>query len=373
MKNFNYLYNKYIKSGYELYYGTWSIIDPNIISVINEYGSYEPRLIRDQDITDNSLEKIERIILSSDLSHNETYVSKQLFGGNANIKYDEKLGYYLGLYIGFVKELDYRKNGSSGGFGTWILTELLNKGLIDGVIHVKENDNKEKLFEYTISNNQDEVIEGASTKYYPVELSEILRKVKGQPGKYAIVGTPAVIMGIRLLSEEDPIIKDRIKYTIGLVCGHHKSTKFAEFLAWQCGIEPGNLKKINFRKKIENSNSNDYAMEAIGEIDNVEEVVSKKMSTLYGHDWGKGLFKEISSDYTDDVMNETADITLGDAWLPQYTIDSMGNNILIVRNKDINDIILEGIELKRLKLDITDAEMINKSQSAHYRHTRDEL
>ena len=72
-------------------------------------------------------------------------------------------------------------------------------------------------------------------------------------------------------------------------------------------------------------------------------------------------------------MNETADITLGDAWLPEYIKDSKGNNIVVVRHPQIDELITEGIKSGRLNLDIVDKETIIKSQLAHFRHTQEEL
>ena len=101
--------------------------------------------------------------------------------------------------------------------------------------------------------------------------------------------------------------------------------------------------------------------------------IVKPTKELLGQNWGQGYFKTKASDFTDDVMNETADITLGDAWLPEYTKDSKGNNVIVVRNPVIDDLIREGIESGRLNLDVVDKETIFRSQAAHYRHTHDEL
>jgi coenzyme F420-reducing hydrogenase beta subunit len=180
-------------------------------------------------------------------------------------------------------------------------------------------------------------------------------------------------MAIRLLAEKDVITKDRIKYTVGLICGHQKSSKFAEAMAWQVGIKPGNLKHINFRKKLLDKPANDYGVEISGIIDGKEVVIVKPTKELIGQNWGQGYFKTKASDYTDDVMNETADVTLGDAWLPEYTRDSKGNNVIVVRNPVIDNLIKEGIISGRLNLEIVDKETIFRSQAAHYRHTHDEL
>src|SRR5699024_8431501 len=160
---------------------------------------------------------------------------------------------------------------------------------------------------------------------------------------------------------------------VGLICGHQKSSKFAEFMAWQVGIKPGNLKHIDFRKKLPNRLANNYGIEMTGFIDGKEVTIIKPTKELIGQNWGQGYFKTKSSDFTDDVMNETADITIGDAWLPEYTKDSNGNNVVVVRNPLIDNLITEGIESAKLNLDILDKETLFRSQEAHYRHTHDEL
>src|SRR5690606_13386755 len=108
---------------------------------------------------------------------------------------------------------------------------------IDGVIHVKEsNDGDGILFKYGISRTADEIIEGAKSRYYPAEFSSVINTIKKTKGKYAITGIPSFIAEVRLLAKQDKEVADRIAYTFGLICGHQKTTKYAEALAWQHGI-----------------------------------------------------------------------------------------------------------------------------------------
>lgn len=374
MNDIEELYNTVIKNDYSYGSGAFAVLNKKIKMELNEYGEYKPNL---KYVLTNKEEDIplQMVCPNSDKSPNEDEISKKLYGGVPGIKYDNRIGYYKELYAGHVVEGDYRKNASSGGFGTWIFKELFERNLIDGVIHVKENHDQEDqiLFKYDISRTVEEIQAGAKTKYYPVEFSQVINKIKEMPGRYAIIGIPSFIMSIRLLAQQDPIVNDRIKYTIGLICGHQKSTKFAECLAWQVGIEPGNLKSIDFRKKVPNAPANSYGVEITGLINGKEVTITKSMNEFIGHNWGQGFFKSNASDFTDDVMNETADVTLGDAWLPEYTADSKGNNVILVRNEIIANILEEGIRSKKVKLDNISVETIVKSQASHFQHTREEL
>lgn len=353
--------------------GSCAVVDENIMMKLNEYGIYEEIVSLSEEHEVNPA--VEYISPNLNKEINESDIAKKLYENIQGIQFDKRIGYFTSLYAGHVSEGEYRDSGSSGGMGTWIFKELFEKDLIDGVIHVKENSDKNSpiMFKYDISRSIDEIKAGSKTKYYPVEFSKVIKTVKEVPGRYAIVGIPSFIMAVRLLAEKDDTIKDRIKYTVGLICGHQKSSKFAEALAWQVGIKPGNLKHINFRKKLLDKSANNYGVEITGVIDGKEVTIVKPAKELLGQNWGQGYFKTKASDFSDDVMNETADITLGDAWLPEYTKDSKGNNVIVVRNPVIDNLIKEGIRSGSLSLDVVDKETIFRSQAAHYRHTHDEL
>lgn len=363
---------------YDYSYGTGvSVFADNRITMrMNEYGEYKPHL-KEYDNNEVTNEKIPLSLIEPmmDESPDESVISKELYGNIQGINFHSRLGYYSDLYAGYVNEGQYRQSASSGGVGTWILKELFEKDLIDGAIHVKENNDSSSsiLFKYDISTSVDEIIQGAKTKYYPVELSEVLKKVKETPGRYAIVGLPAFIFSVRLLAKQDPVIRERIKYSIGLVCGHLKSARFADSLAWQLGIKPGEIESIDFRKKLEARPAHRYGIEVTGRLNGKSQTVVKPMKELVGDNWGQGFFKVNASDYTDDVMNETADITIGDAWLDEYTADSRGTNIVLVRNQKISELIKNALSENRLIFDEIDEEKMVQSQASHFRHTQDEL
>ena len=42
-------------------------------------------------------------------------------------------------------------------------------------------------------------------------------------------------------------------------------------------------------------------------------------------------------DFCEDVFGYCADVVLGDAWLPKYNKDPKGDNVVIVRNEEIQN------------------------------------
>ncbi|AUT01313.1 coenzyme F420 hydrogenase [Nostoc sp. CENA543] len=310
----------------------------------------------------------------SNQSLNEDQISQELFGRDG--KYHQQIGYYLDTYAGYVVEDNYRDRGSSGGMGTWIVTNLLTQGLVDGVIHIHQrhpSPTDPRLFHYQLSTTIEEVRNGAKSRYYPVEMSQVMQLIRERPGRYAIVGIPCFIKAVRLLMRQDPILAERIRFCVGLICGHLKSTGFAEMLAWQCGIEPDNLLAIDFRHKLPDANANRYGIEVTGLQAGKIVTCSSPVYDLYGTDWGLGFFKYKACDYCDDVVAETADVTVGDAWLPQYVKDSQGTNVVIVRHPVIRDMMEAGMSAGKLQMDRISADEVAKSQKSGFQHRREGL
>ena len=370
------LFNTVVQGNYCVGCGACASLENSPIKIeLNEYGCFQAVKKENLDAEKPMYSNVLRVCPFSAESKDEDVNGKELFSDNCLSH--NNVGYYLKTFAGYVKEGSFRKNGSSGGMVSWIATQLLKRGLIDAVVHVKSNISKETndplLFEYDVSYSVEEIQGGAKSRYYPVEMSEVLRRIKNESKRYVVVGLPCFIKAIRLLAQNDPVIAERVRFCIGLVCGHFKSTRFVGLFAWATKIHPDNLLSIDFRKKYKNSEANQYGVEIIGVKDKKKIKVNRLTKELYGSNWGHGFFKYQACDYCDDVVAEVADVTIGDAWLPQYVKDSKGTNILIIRNPSIQKIIDEGICSETIKMDEVSAEEVVDSQAAGFRHRRDGL
>ncbi|BBD60666.1 hypothetical protein NIES2109_34650 [Nostoc sp. HK-01] len=368
------LFETVVDGGYCIGCGACAaVVDSPIKIKLDEYGKLCATLNEPVDQTSHQI-SLQTVCPFSNEGLNEDQLAEEIFGKDC--QYHNQIGYYLTTYAGFVNESDFRRRGSSGGMGNWIVTQLLSEGLVDGVIHVKPctpSPTDPRLFNYQISKTIEEVRNGAKSRYYPIEISEVIQMLREQPGRYVIVGVPCFIKAIRLLMKQDPIIAERIKFCVGLICGHLKSIHFAQMFAWQGGIKPGDLLEFDFRYKLTDRGANQYGMKAVGLKDGeVIEYVSP-VRDLYGWDWGHGFFKYKACEYCDDVIAEAADIVVGDAWLPKYVNDSQGTNVVVVRNVVIQKLIEKGINTGNLHLNAITADEVAKSQSSGLNHRREGL
>lgn len=370
----NELFDTVIKNDYCIGCGACASLEGSPLTIrLNEDGKYRAFLNEKKQIKEMKNNALAVCPFSNE-SKSETQIGKEVFGEFQNTSFNEYTGYYIKNYAGYVKEGEFRNQGSSGGMGNWIATQLLKNDLVDGIIHVKSVDssNSDLLFEYQISYNQEELSAGSKSKYYPIEMSKVIQFVLENEGRYALIGIPCFIKSIRLLADQNERVKERVKYTIGLVCGHLKSDFFAKSIGWQIGIEPEKLSAIDFRKKLIDRSANDYGVEVQGEKDGHDVVLSSPTRDLYTTNWGHGLFKYNACEFCDDVLAETADITVGDAWLPEYSKDSMGTNMVIVRNPVIQKILEDNMD-QAIHIEEISPEKVYQSQAGGFRHRRDGL
>jgi coenzyme F420-reducing hydrogenase beta subunit len=140
---------------------------------------------------------------------------------------------------------------------------------------------------------------------------------------------------------------------------------------WQLGVKPADLTGIDFRVKIQGKTAKEKGVIAYSANPDQGEVVPRTIQELYGTNYGWGFFKYNACDFCDDVFSETADVSVGDAWLPKY-IDR-GTNIIIVRNKKILQLLINGEKAGRLFLEPLDSFNVATSQESGLRHRREGL
>ena len=287
--------------------------------------------------------------------------------------HDLAIGRFERAFVGHAAEPGFREQGSSGGMVSWVAAELLRSGKVDAVVHVSAaTDDQEgsPFFAYRISRSVVEIGRGAKSRYYPTELSEVIRAIRETPGRYAVVGVPCFIKAIHLLRAADAVVAERVTHTLGLFCGHMKSAHMVDSFAWQLGTELDRVRTIDFRLKNSHRPANWYrAQLSLTDGGSAEQ----DWWHLADGDWGAGFFQNPACDWCDDVVAETADVSFGDAWIEPFSSDGRGTNVVVARSRELKDLIEAARADGRLDLQPVDAEFIIRTQAAGLRHRRDGL
>lgn len=279
-------------------------------------------------------------------------------------KYHPEAGHYEAAFIGH--SVEYRDTSSSGGVATWVFEQLLRKKHVDSLFVVKGD--IEGGYSYQIFSDAEDIKAISKTRYYPVTLADLYEKIAKVDGKVAVCGVACFVKSIRLKQTLHPALAKKISFIVGIICGGLKSKYYTDYLAGSASIK-GPFRNADYRVKNPKSNALDYSFAAEDE-DGVQKKV--RMAPL-GDMWGSGLFKAKACDFCSDVTTELADLSLGDAWLPEYIRDGMGSSVVVARSALALSLVKEGIAAQELTLGEVKVDRVVKSQQGGFDHKRSTL
>lgn len=298
--------------------------------------------------------------------NNETQLASEFLKNSTN--FHPKLGRFFTTHAGYAHQ--FRATSSSGGIATYVFDYLLRNGVVKHVISVRKSDDNDHIYSYSITSNASELYRASKTRYYPVTLSDALKQVRNVEGSVAITGVACFTKALRLAQKSDPLLKDKIKFIVGIICGGVKSRFFTEYLGSHAGTPPTQIESPEYRIKDAHSTAGDYSFGCTNKASGASNQI--KMKSV-GDMWGTGLFKANACDFCDDVTTELADISLGDAWIEPFSKDGLGTSIIITRSELAKIIIEEGAKKGDIQLFDINVDRVIESQQGSFNHRHDGL
>ncbi len=271
------------------------------------------------------------------------------------------LGAYNSCYIGYSLNDDIRYRSASGGLVTQLLTFALEKGLIDAAIVTsfnKENSFKPKAI---LAESREQIIKASQSKYCPVSVNLIIKEVFKRKDLHdiAFVGLPCQIEGMRLAERKFELLRKKIKYHFGLFCSHELNFHATNFLLKNLGIRMEEIKKVNYR-------GYGWPGKIIIEFKNGELKYIKSNHPLWEKIFHCGLFTPIRCVLCNDLSSELADLSFGDAWLPEIIKeDNIGTSIVISRTDLGENLLKMGVMEKKINIKEISHEKVIQSQKGY--------
>lgn len=279
-------------------------------------------------------------------------------------RFDAGAGRFENAYVGYSRT--FRPTSSSGGVATFVFEQLLRRGDVDSLFVVRSDG--AGGYGYQLFDDADRIAEVSKTRYYPVTMEALFAAIAGTPGRVAVSGVACFIKAIRLKQFYHPELRDKIPFLVGIVCGGLKSRGYTEFLAQSAGIT-GAFTTPDYRVKNPQGSAMDYSFAATDARSRTRAVRMRRLGDM----WGTGLFKARACDFCTDVLTELADISLGDAWLPEYKTDGMGNSIVVTRTALADEIVRRGIASAELVAEPVPITRINQSQGGGFSHKQNAI
>ena len=279
---------------------------------------------------------------------------------------DKLLGNYLGCYIGHSNDIDTRYNSASGGIASQLLIFALERGIVDGALVVRMRSDRPLETEAFIARTRKEVLQASKSKYCPVASNEALKQILKEDGRFAVVGLPCHIHGIRKAEGFSKILRERIVLRIGLMCSHTVNFMGTEFVLEKLGIEKKRVKALSYRgngwpggMSVRLKDGSNLSVPLLGTWNSYWSIFSSY------------FFTPTRCVMCPDQAAELADISLGDAWLPELSYDKIGRSIIVTRTKIAEDILSLISSAKAISVVAVDPAKVRQSQGLNLKFKKD--
>jgi len=277
-------------------------------------------------------------------------LNKKIFGKDPE---DMLLGNFIECYTGFTKNDEIRFKSSSGGLLSQFLIYALDENIIDAVIVTKMDEKNPLISRPVIAREKKDILKAAGSKYIPVSLNILIEEILRSDEKYAFVGLPCHMHGVRKAESLYKNLKNKIPLHLGLFCAGTKSYLGTEFILKKNNISPKNVKRISYR-------GNGWPGSLKIEFHKQKNNLYLPMKEYY--DANFCAFTPWRCTLCSDHTCELADISFGDAWLPEYKSDKLGRSIVITRNSYSHKLLENLFIEKKIKLDKINPINVLKSQ-----------
>lgn len=255
------------------------------------------------------------------------------------------VGEYCKIYSGYSMNEQHRISSASGGMTTSILAYLLSSKTIEAAVVAVRNEERPLESELRIVSTNEDVCASKGSVYSPTSYCDIISEIKESSfSKFAVVGLPCHVEGLMRLCEMDKKLREKIILKIALVCGHTPTINAYNYSLRHLNIKVSDVVALSNRGE---------GWPGYMQIKTCDETITK---VPYGskYSWGQTLgspcFTPSGCKHCSDVTGYHADISICDAWLPQYSSDKKGRNLLLIRSEIILKILNDMYEAKIVEL-----------------------
>jgi coenzyme F420 hydrogenase subunit beta len=239
-------------------------------------------------------------------------------------------GEFENVYIGNGLQKEVLAKCASTGIVSSLLLFGLEQKLWDGALVVTPRKNEPFDPIIAIAKTADEILAAASSHYFPLPACLGLKEIFEQPGRFAFVGLPCHVAGLRKMQWIDPALREKIPLVIGLFCGFTPQPLGTKYLLELIQVPESEVDSIHYRER-------PWPGRFTVHLKNGKTVATPK-------DIGIGLlhflFNHTRCALCPDESAELADISVGDAW----NLDTDLKTIIVARNRNAVEMLAKAKE-----------------------------
>jgi coenzyme F420 hydrogenase subunit beta len=265
-------------------------------------------------------------------------------------------------WIGYSTDPGIRSRGTSGGLITGLLVYLLEAGEIDGALLVAANNSNPLEHDIQIARTRAEIEDAWGSKYYPMPMGARFGELMSRQEKYAVVLLGCHMRSLRLMERRLPRLRSSIVLRIGLICGYCTGFKGIVDQARDWGLDLASNRRIDYREGKWPGNVR------------IQTPAADKRTVIYDFLQRIPFTTNYRCTICSDLMNETADLTVGDAWLKELTDrKDEGWSVVGVRNPAVLPLLEAARRDGALYLEPADTATFIRSQEKPMRYKKHAL
>jgi len=239
------------------------------------------------------------------------------------------IGCVRSLYIGHSRIPQIRRAGASGGVITQILLYLLERGMIDGAVVVRPGLPTPWEAQPVIAESAEEILAASQSTYLPVPVNVLLPQMAEFSGRLAYVGLPDQVAALRRLQQLGHPAAAKVKYVLGPYVGMNLYAGAIESFLRSHGI--GGVEEITALRY------------RAGEWPGYLEIATRSGRVLraskFYYNYLIPFYATASSLQSVDFTNELTDVSVGDAWHPQYEAKGEGFSVVVSRTQQADGLL----------------------------------
>ncbi len=178
-----------------------------------------------------------------------------------------------------------------------------------------------------IARTKEELVEASKSKYCPVPVNVVMKDILNSKDdeRFAVVGLPCHIHGIRKAQARNKKLQKKIVLCIGLICSHTDTLWQVKSLVERIDIREQDIEKIEFR-------GHGWPGRFAAILKNGDTVTIPFSEAMTLHNlWFNAVPRCL---LCCDLTSELADISCGDPWIPEVTAnETIGRSLIISRSK----------------------------------------
>ncbi len=233
------------------------------------------------------------------------------------------IGNLRGVYTGYSAVPEVRRRGASGGVITQTLLYLLERGLIDGAVVVQQGRPQPWLAEAVIARTADDICAASQSVYVPVPVNIILPQMETFEGRLAYVGLPDQVASLRRLQQAGHPGALKVDYVLGPYVG-----TIMYFAAIESYLRSNGVRRVDEVTELRYRE---------GEWPGYLHIKTQSGKVLrtekFYYNYLIPFYITRSTLLSVDFTNELTDISVGDAWHPDYEKLGQGFSVVVARSE----------------------------------------